>query len=258
MGRTGRKREGRVVFLLTEGKEERDHLKSQDAYEHIQQKIAAGNEFKFNLDNSPRILPKEYQPDCIKQHIIPPDETLEDLELKVANRRKKAPKRERDWSLPENVEKGFIKASNLGGKRKRGQENLKGQGFIDPESTGLKSKGSGSNRNRLNRTQNTMSGSARSPYTIEDMDELESTHSNLIASSLSERDVNLSSQRNKPELNIWEDLGEDESTDELPELSTKMLFKVKKDSDEEYGLPSEFELTPRKRIRIAELSDDEE
>src|SRR5436190_9302823 len=80
MGRTGRKREGRVVFLLTEGKEERDHLKSQDAYEKIQKKIASGNDFEFNLDNSPRILPREYQPDCVKQHITPPNETLEDLE----------------------------------------------------------------------------------------------------------------------------------------------------------------------------------
>jgi hypothetical protein len=254
MGRTGRKREGRVVFLLTEGKEQRDHLKSQNAYEHIQRKIAAGNEFKFNLDNSPRILPKEYQPDCVKEHIVPPDETLEDLELKVTNRQKKVPKRERDWSLPENVEKGFIKASSLGGKRKRGQENLKGQGSIDPETLGspfLKSKGNipaGSNRNRFNRTQ----------HTIEDMDEVESTSSNLIASSLSERDINISPQRSQPELNIWADLGEDSSMDELPELSTKMLFKGKKDSDEEYGSPSEFELTPRKRIRIAELSDDEE
>src|SRR5947207_13215483 len=81
MGRTGRKRQGRVVFILTEGKEERDHIKSQETYEKIQKKIASGNEFQFNLDNSPRILPKEIQPDCIKKEIIPPNETLDALEL---------------------------------------------------------------------------------------------------------------------------------------------------------------------------------
>ena len=125
MGRTGRKREGRVVFLLTEGKEERDHVKSQDAYEKIQRKIASGNEFEFDLDNSPRILPPEFQPDCIKKEIIPPNETTADLELKV-DRRKKVPKRQKDWSLPDNVDTGFVKASTLGTTRSKTENSANG------------------------------------------------------------------------------------------------------------------------------------
>src|SRR5579859_6223670 len=117
MGRTGRKREGRVIFLLTQGKEERDHLKSQDAYEKIQQKIAAGDEFEFDLDSSPRILPPTYHPDCVKEHITPPNETVEALDIRP-DRRKRVPKVTKDWSLPDDAQRGFVKASALG-KRKR-------------------------------------------------------------------------------------------------------------------------------------------
>ena len=122
MGRTGRKREGRVVFLLTEGKEERDHVKSQDSYEKIQRKIATGNEFEFDLDNSPRVLPPEFQPNLVKKEIVPPNETLEDLELKV-DKRKKIPKRTKHWTLPEDAETGFVKASTLGGRKRQSSEN---------------------------------------------------------------------------------------------------------------------------------------
>src|SRR5271170_1457934 len=143
MGRTGRKREGRVVFLVTEGKEVRDHKKSQDAYDKMQKKIASGNDFTFDLDKSPRILPKEIQPDCIQKQISPPNETPLDLELKV-DKRKKVPKRVRDWSLPENVESGFVKASSLAGaklgKRRRDEVEEKvevedgkdGEDVVDP------------------------------------------------------------------------------------------------------------------------------
>src|SRR5579871_1932786 len=131
MGRTGRKREGHVVFLLTEGKEERDHVKSQDNYLSVQRKIAAGNDFHFHPEKSPRILPNQFQPLCVKKEIIPPNETQDELELKPG-RRKKLPKPNRDWTLPENAETGFIKASTLG-KRKR-SENIEDIGkFVNPD-----------------------------------------------------------------------------------------------------------------------------
>jgi hypothetical protein len=287
MGRTGRKREGRVVFLLTEGKEERDHIKSQDAYEKIQKKIASGNDFEFNLDNSPRILPREYQPDCIKQHITPPDETLEALELKI-DKRKKLPKKKRDWTLPENVETGFVRVSTLT-KRKR-EENRE---FVDPDTLvspflskedekrvrekrvavsltprmvrnfDMESSVSipvGSVRNRLIRTRKAMNDSTRSQrtYTEDDMEELTSTPTDLIVSSLSERDV--SAKPDSPPTNkLFEGIEDDfSSADDLPELSTALLFnKTSKSSDDEYGLPGDFQTTPRKKIKIVELSDEE-
>ena len=257
MGRTGRKREGRVVFLLTEGKEERDHLKSQDSYEKIQKKIASGNDFRFDLDNSPRILPREIQPDCIKKEIIPPNETMDALELKV-DRRKKVPKRERDWTLPENAETGFVKASSLQRRKRKRANEEETEGFMDPdlfvspflskeEEARVRKRRvhvsptprrmdisdtntvgfipAGSLRDRLVRTRQAMKDPSRSTriYTIDDDDHLTSTPPALIASPcLSERDVNVSLDGQRKRL--FEGL-EDElsSADDLPELST-VLF----------------------------------
>ena len=306
MGRTGRKRQGRVVFLCTEGKEERDHIRSQDNYEKIQQKIAAGNEFEFDLDNSPRILPREIQPDCIKQEIIPPNETPDDLELKL-DRRKKLPKRQKDWTLPENTETGFIRASTLG-KRKRQTTTDVEPAFVDPDTLrspfmseseeervrrlrvhvsptprridilDTKSTGSvpaSSVRKRLVRTRKAMRNSKprETRYEEDDFADLNSTPPNLFATEaskkvgLSERSVNVSRKRSKsPDTKLfsgWDEISS--SPDDLPDISMELFFTEKtnvkkaleKDSDEEYGLPSEFEETPRKRIRIATFSDDE-
>lgn len=335
MGRTGRKREGRVVFLLTEGKEERDHVKSQDSYEKIQKKIASGNEFEFDLDNSPRILPPEIQPDCVKKEIIPPNETTDALELKV-DRRKKVPKYQKDWSLPEDVETGFVRASAIGNRKRQNSENTAGfsrpakpakrkrenapHAFVDPDSlispymtkeeenkvrerrirvspipikldvldTSNSSIPSGSARKRLDRTRQAMRDPTRALRipTDDDFEEFNSTPPDLIAveesrrNKLSERDVNATrrngtsdSSPHKPEtpdnnpFKNWEKFDEllmSSSGDELPDLSIELLRgtaglekKRGKDSDEEYGLPSEFEITPRKRIRI-QLSSDED
>jgi len=322
MGRAGRKREGRIVFLVTEGKEERDHTKSQNAYEKIQEKIAKGDQFEFDLDKSPRILPKEYQPDCVKREIIPPDEGPEAMELKL-DRRKKPPKRTKNWSMPENVPTGFVKASMLG-KRKysvRGAEeeddaeeeedehgfessgseiltreeeeyvrNQRVKVSTKPPSTfHMKSRGripAGALRKRLARTQKSMNDPARChrSYTEDDLDELNSTPPNLIASPppspkrLSQRTTNVTRKSDtsiskiEAFTRLFDQMEDTSSEDDLPDLSTEFLFngrakgktdgkgigKTKtKSSDDEYGLSSEFDDSPRKRIRITVSSDEE-
>jgi len=322
MGRAGRKREGRIVFLVTEGKEADSHVKSMDAYEKIQEKIASGNEFEFDLDKSPRIIPKEIQPDCVKRKIIPPDEGLDALELKL-DRRKKVPKQTKNWRMPENVQTGFVKASMLG-KRKysplrddddddeedgfessgseiltREEEeyvkNRRVKVSTNPPSVfDMKSRGhipAGAVRKRLIRTKKSMHDPTRPKirYTEDDLDEILSTPPNLIVSPpsstkrLSQRSTNIprisDSSLSKIEAiaRLFEDHTEDTSSgDDLPDLSAEFLFNgkgkskgngkakakgkketPKKDSDGEYGLPSEFELTPRKRIRIEISSEDE-
>lgn len=332
------------MFLLTEGKEERDHVKSQDAYEKIQKKIASGNEFEFDLDKSPRILPPEFKPDCIKQEIIPPNETMAHLELKV-DRRKKLPKRQKDWSLPENTETGFVKASTLGARKGMNSENSNGSlaeghttkkrkrqiskddeevAFVDPATlrspymsredeervkrqrvcvsptppsmTYLDTKSSGSIpaglvRKRLVSTRKAMRDPTRSKrtYTEDDMDELTSTPPNLLATEkvikkagLTPRSVNLSrgndlsspisidSESPPPLFKGLDDAISSSGEEDLPDLMEEFTRKgdqssghvhssrVKIDSDEEYGLPSEFDTTPKKRIRIAYDSDEDE
>jgi len=313
MGRTGRKREGRVVFLCTEGKEEKDHIKSQVNYLQIQRKIAAGDDFDFDLVNSPRILPPEFQPACVKKEITPPNETPQELELKV-DQRKKLPKAQKDWSLPENVDIGFVRASSLGKRKRESLPIEKGPAFEDPASLSqpfiteeqeervkrlrvhvsptarridildIKSHGSvpaGALRKRLVQTRKAIKHPRDWSESLNfiNFEDLTSTPPNLIAEErqkkkpqLSEHSTNVPRQKTT---NGWKNApivldDTPSSPDSLPDISAKMFFGKKKDeasakkakekdddSDAEYGLPSDFEITPRKRIRIEDFSDDE-
>jgi hypothetical protein len=123
-------------------------------------------------------------------------------------------------------------------------------------------------------------------YTEDDIDDLLSTPPNLIASSplspkrLSQRNTNIprksdaSISKLEAITRLFENQTEDiSSEDDLPDLSTEFLLNGKgkskgdgkekgkkvapKNSDDEYGLPSEFDLTPRKRLRITISSDEE-
>ncbi|KAL1919923.1 uncharacterized protein VTP21DRAFT_1855 [Calcarisporiella thermophila] len=66
MGRTGRKRQGRVHVLLTEGKEEQNYKRSLQSYKTIQKAIASGERFEYYPHN-PRILPEGVRPVCDKR-----------------------------------------------------------------------------------------------------------------------------------------------------------------------------------------------
>ncbi|KAF2963436.1 hypothetical protein GQX73_g10132 [Xylaria multiplex] len=63
MGRTGRKRAGRVVLLLMRGKEEDNYAKSKDGYEKMQLMICDGSRFNFRHDLSTRIVPRDIRPE---------------------------------------------------------------------------------------------------------------------------------------------------------------------------------------------------
>lgn len=67
IGRTGRKREGRIIALVTEGLEQ-DTLKSVLANkDKTNQKIDNSNEIKKNLyKDAPRLVPMEFNPKCIE------------------------------------------------------------------------------------------------------------------------------------------------------------------------------------------------
>ncbi|RKP12932.1 P-loop containing nucleoside triphosphate hydrolase protein, partial [Piptocephalis cylindrospora] len=62
MGRTGRKRAGRVVMLLTAGKEENKAMKADTGYQNVQQYVREG---RLTLSpGNPRILPDGVRPTC--------------------------------------------------------------------------------------------------------------------------------------------------------------------------------------------------
>ncbi|KAL1894132.1 3'-5' DNA helicase [Ceratocystis pirilliformis] len=119
MGRTGRKRSGRVVVLLTRGKEEEKYEKAKDSYLNMQHLIASGETFEYRHDISKRIIPPGIVPVVDKCIIDIPPENSEDAnnnpdpnKRPVAKTRKKAPPKK--FHMPDGVITGFIKASAVG------------------------------------------------------------------------------------------------------------------------------------------------
>ncbi|XP_054651413.1 Fanconi anemia group M protein isoform X2 [Dunckerocampus dactyliophorus] len=69
MGRTGRKRQGRIVVILAEGREERTYNQSQSNKRSVLKSIV-GNKSGFHMyPNSPRMLPDGVNPTLHKMHI---------------------------------------------------------------------------------------------------------------------------------------------------------------------------------------------
>jgi ATP-dependent DNA helicase MPH1 len=114
MGRTGRKRAGKVVLLQMEGKEENDWLKAKDSYQHMQKEIANGDKFIFHEDRSRRILPRDVIPVVDKREVEIPIENTQrapgELPTPPRKRRGKA-KTKKKFNMPDGVETGFVTAA---------------------------------------------------------------------------------------------------------------------------------------------------
>ncbi|MED6233757.1 hypothetical protein ATANTOWER_016244, partial [Ataeniobius toweri] len=69
MGRTGRKRRGRIVVILTEGREERTYNQSQSNKRSVYKSITSNKNGFCMYPNSPRMLPEGLNPQLHKMHI---------------------------------------------------------------------------------------------------------------------------------------------------------------------------------------------
>ncbi|KAL8627814.1 hypothetical protein Q9189_006496 [Teloschistes chrysophthalmus] len=115
MGRTGRKRAGKIVVTLMRGKEENNFIKAKDNYEKMQVEIASGVRFDFRDDQSQRIVPRDIQPAVDKRVVEIPFENTQ-ADLPEPSKRAKVPKRPpKKFHMPDGVRKGFVKASRLDG-----------------------------------------------------------------------------------------------------------------------------------------------
>ncbi|KAK0666258.1 hypothetical protein QBC41DRAFT_326274, partial [Cercophora samala] len=117
MGRTGRKRAGKIVLLLMKGKEQEKFLEAKDNYARMQQLICDGDSFNFRHDLSTRIVPRDMKPEVDKRMVEIPVENTQDPSLpepKKTGARKKASKKK--FNMPDGVETGFVKASDFFGK----------------------------------------------------------------------------------------------------------------------------------------------
>ncbi|EZA57930.1 Fanconi anemia group M protein [Ooceraea biroi] len=71
MGRTGRKRDGHIIVLVTDGKEHENLKSTLSRRDSLNNKILnTSNIFSSLYDNNPRMIPKQFTPECHKIHII--------------------------------------------------------------------------------------------------------------------------------------------------------------------------------------------
>ncbi|XP_047480213.1 uncharacterized protein LOC125032872 [Penaeus chinensis] len=70
IGRTGRKREGRIIFLVTKGKEEQMYNQSQLQKKYINTALSDGEKLKrFLFPSNDRMVPRGIMPVCHKLHM---------------------------------------------------------------------------------------------------------------------------------------------------------------------------------------------
>ncbi|KAL5888411.1 3'-5' DNA helicase [Pyricularia oryzae] len=115
MGRTGRKRAGKITLLLMKGKEEDNYAKAQDNYEKMQKLICEGSRFNFRHDLSSRIVPRDVKPEVDKRMVEIPIENTQDTSLPEpkarSTRGKKASKKK--FNMPDGVETGFNSVASM-------------------------------------------------------------------------------------------------------------------------------------------------
>ncbi|XP_077280800.1 FA complementation group M [Temnothorax americanus] len=70
MGRTGRKRDGHIIVLVTDGKEHENLKSTLSRRDSLNNKILnTSNIFSSLYDNNPRMIPDQFTPECHKIHI---------------------------------------------------------------------------------------------------------------------------------------------------------------------------------------------
>lgn len=122
MGRTGRKRAGRVVLLLMRGKEEDNYAKSKDGYEKMQLMICDGSRFNFRHDLSARIVPRDVRPEVDMKAIEIPVENTQVQGLPEPKRTRGKKKPPKKFHMPDGVETGFTSVASMLGKKPAGKK----------------------------------------------------------------------------------------------------------------------------------------
>ncbi|KAF2707521.1 P-loop containing nucleoside triphosphate hydrolase protein [Pleomassaria siparia CBS 279.74] len=114
MGRTGRKRAGKIIMLQMEGKEVKALESATDNYEKMQEMIADGSRFTFHDDISRRILPKNVQPLVDKRVVEIPIENSQADWLPEPRKGGRAPKRPpKKFHMPDGAITGFVSAGRM-------------------------------------------------------------------------------------------------------------------------------------------------
>jgi ERCC4-related helicase len=113
MGRTGRKRKGKIVMLQMQGKEENDANKARDSYEKMQELIAEGSHFTFHDEISRRILPPDVKPVVDRRVVEIPQENSQKDWLPEPKKGKRMKKPAKVFHMPDGVLTGFVTAGRM-------------------------------------------------------------------------------------------------------------------------------------------------
>ncbi|PWN40696.1 P-loop containing nucleoside triphosphate hydrolase protein [Ceraceosorus guamensis] len=134
VGRTGRKRDGKIVVLMSEGREEKLWAQSKDNYKSVQKDITRGLNLEL-FGDVPRLVPKHIKPTVVMRDVEQPDfiPGAVDLAQTSSNAIKSAAKNGKDKGknkrvaedMPEGALMNFIAASEL---RKDGKLKRKSSG----------------------------------------------------------------------------------------------------------------------------------
>ncbi|KAM6202745.1 Fanconi anemia group M protein [Rhynchocyon petersi] len=111
MGRTGRKRQGRIVVILAEGREERTYNQSQSNKRSIYKAISGNRKVLHFNQGSPRMIPDGITPKLHKMFITHCDYIPEKASRKLQRMRQRNSKK--DWHLSEEEFKLWTKLYRL-------------------------------------------------------------------------------------------------------------------------------------------------
>jgi len=122
IGRTGRKREGRVHVLLAQGREEANWDKAQQTYQRVQHVIISGDQLELFGDVD-RLVPDDVNPVC-KEQIMEIEEYVRDKPKargsraadsprKISTTKKRTRNADPGRNIPEGASRGFVPVSEL-------------------------------------------------------------------------------------------------------------------------------------------------
>ncbi|KAJ6574861.1 hypothetical protein B0H19DRAFT_1126072 [Mycena capillaripes] len=120
LGRTGRKREGTVHVLLSEGREEHNMNKAKDTYKEVQKTIVRGDQLELYGDVE-RLLPDHIKPECLEKEMEIQEYVREEGRKKRSGSKERDPpkgaKRKRNdevsRNIPDGASTGFISVAKL-------------------------------------------------------------------------------------------------------------------------------------------------
>ncbi|KAG9128306.1 3'-5' DNA helicase [Ceratobasidium sp. 392] len=128
VGRTGRKRDGKVVVLLAEVREEKNWDKAKESYRDVQRVIIDGSTIEL-FDDAAKMIPEGVQPQCIEKvlEIEPYDREVHGnlsgkrLRTKTegsASAKKRKRSEDVNRNVPEGALMGFVTAASLTVRKK--------------------------------------------------------------------------------------------------------------------------------------------